>query len=336
MKQKKTIFILTAAVLAVLILFPSCLTIDPSSIRDTEIQEVTIEELAKMFEEKESESSEKEGLTLEELLIEEGIDPAEADSIEEKAVEDTTDASVDTNNNSGEEMEAGADEAYDPADEKVEIEGASVLSDGVLMPIDEWLDAQEITEESAMLKPLDFVEAADLPIEATGKVIEPAEEIEVSSPETVDEVYQPEVTIVSSTATTEELDILSEYEKFLAEYGDYTEAESDTVDESTINDLFTVPPTPAFTSAPEQTLSTAETVEEEVVDTSDTTLSEPSEIEWVDVPVEDVETNSIEEAKEESTNFFLRLWNKIKTFFVNTWKSIKNWFSVISAPKTKG
>lgn len=331
MKQK-TILILTAAILAVMIFFPSCLSIDPSSIRDTEIKEVTLEELAKLFEEEESS---EEGLTLEELLVEEGVDPETITQIEKSLVE--TSEGDDSLKETGEE-ENTEEEVYEPAAEKVELEGASVLSDGVLMPIDEWRDAQEITEESAMMKPLDFVEAADLPIEATGKVIEAAEEIKVSSPKTEEEPYQPAVTVVSSTAS-DELDILSEYEKFLEEYGDYTEAESDIVEESTINELFAVPAAPVFTSAPERTLVPVEAAAETSIepDSISSNVVKPessSEEDWIEVPVETPETDTTEE-KEESQNFFERLWNKVKTFFINLWSDIKNWISVVSPPKEK-
>lgn len=346
--MKKTgIILLSAAFLAVL--FPSCLSIDPSSLRDIEAKDITLEELVEMFESEEaleSEEVEIEEVSLEELetmLTDETTGETEEASSEEPMEEKALGF------DNAEEPSATAATSAEETYEKVEAEGVSIMTDGVMMPIDDWLAAQEITEESASLKAMDFVEAASLPIEATGNIIEPPSEITADTPAVIEEkpkTYMPAVALVSTTVedTEAETDILAEYEKFLAELGDdYTEAEGDEISLAELEELFAVAETPITSDTSSESESeefseiTAE-AEEPENDIEKAVSEIPEAVEGV---VEDISDEGsteeeilldVPEPAEENENFFARLWNTIKDFFVNLWSSIKEWMEVMTKP----
>lgn len=312
--MKKIVPILSLLLVALL---ASCMTIEPITSSDgtsAEIERtITIEDLSSQT----SESSEEMKALLDEVYIEEAssqttisteIVPEEEESsavtFVDEIIDDTNDEETITIVTSPETDFIEEDIVFDTP----VIEGVSIFTDGIVTAENNWMPAQEVTSE---ITPMEFVFAEELPLEIEGRRIETASTITTEEPKIIweDEIYEPAVTTITSSPvnTSTELDILAEYEKFLADLGDdYTVAASEDIEDVDL-----------------ETLLNMQTEEPAVEKTPEVTEEEHEE-HW-----EKIHAETPEESKEKSAvaKFFSDLWADIKSLFVNLWNTIKSWFS---------
>lgn len=310
--MKKIVLLLS---LLLVVLLASCMTIEPIVSSDgtsTEIERtITIKDLSSQS----AEPSEEMKALLDEVSIEESSSqtstPTEIiledeDSTEitfvDETIDDTKKEETITVISSPESDFIEDDIVFDTP----VIEGVSIFADGIVTTEDKWMPAEEITFD---ITPMEFVSAEELPLEIEGRKIETANTITTEEPKIIweDEVYEPAVTTITSNPvdTNKELDILAEYEKFLADLGDdYTVASSEDIEDVDLETLLNM-------QSEVPSVETAESVEEEEVEQWETIHAE--------TPAENKEKSAI-------AKFFSDLWADIKSLFVNLWNTIKGWF----------
>lgn len=310
--MEKIVLILSLLLVALL---ASCMTIEPIVSSDgtsTEIERsITIEDLSSqstepseemkaLLDEVSIEESSSQTTTSTEIILKDEFSP-EITFVDE-TIDDTKKEETITVVSSPEADFIEDDIVFDTP----VIEGVSIFADGIVTTEDKWMPAEEITFD---ITPMEFVSADELPLEIEGRRIETANTITTEDPKIIweDEVYEPAVTTITSNPvdTNKELDILAEYEKFLADLGDdYTVASSEDIEDVDLETLLNM-------QSEVPSVETVESVDEEQVE------------QWETIHAE---TPAENKKKTDIAKFFSDLWTDVKSLFVNLWNTIKGWF----------